>query len=79
MKRCLVISMLALLAVSGVAHGTTIVLEFVGHVNDTDRIFSGTLRVNSELQDQDPFSGYGYYSPLRPGHVPGGVRATWRT
>src|SRR5688572_17192583 len=70
MKRCRVISMVALLAVSGVAHGATIVLEFVGHVHDTDRIFSGTLRVNSELQDQDPFSaGYGYYAPMRPGHV----------
>jgi hypothetical protein len=68
-KRFFAVSMFALLTVSSVAHGATIVLEFVAHVDDTDRIFSGTLRVNSELRDQDPFSGYGFYGPLRPGHV----------
>jgi hypothetical protein len=85
MKRFVAISMFALLTVSGVAHSKTVmVMEFVGHVtaiipgDGQDPIaiapgssFSGIVRFDPELQDQDPFSDrFGEYGPpLRPGHV----------
>src|SRR5687768_10096039 len=82
MNRFLAVSMFALLAVSGVAHGTMIAVEFVGYVDHitgdeqnalaiTPRaIFSGIVRFNSELQDQNPIQDdVGEYAPLSPGHV----------
>ena len=81
-KRCLAISMFALLAVSGVAHGRTIIaFEFVAEVVRVGDglagqqfpiggTFSGIFRFDAELQDQDPFGDhFGEYEPLGPGHV----------
>ena len=82
MKRWLAISMFALLAVSGVAHGRTIIaFEFVAEVVRVGDglagqqfpiggVFSGIFRFDAELQDQDPFGDhFGEYEPLGPGHV----------
>jgi hypothetical protein len=78
MKRCLVISIFALLAVSGVAHGTTIAtFEFVGSLEDASfpldlpgSNFTGVFRYDLELNDQVPDSpSLGEYEPLGHGHV----------
>src|SRR5688572_18891922 len=79
MKRCLVISMFALLAVSGVAQGTSIAFEFLGSVNfippelaaqfPLNGIFTGVFGFNSELQDRNSRSDIGVYEPLGFGHL----------
>jgi hypothetical protein len=64
MKRCLALSMFALLVVSGVAHSRSIAFEFLGQVNfvppelagqfPTGGIFTGVFGFNSETEDGDP-------------------------
>ena len=75
MKRCVAISIFVLLAVSGVAHGSSITFEFVGQVVGevpfelggqfaAGDIFTGRYRFSSELNDQNPIgSDQGEYAP----------------
>jgi PEP-CTERM motif len=80
MKRCLAISILALLTMSGAAHGTSIAFHFHGQVNSvspellgqfaTRQIFAGVFGFNSETEDQSLSPDRGlYFDALGFGHV----------
>jgi len=82
MKCSLAISTVALLAVSGAAHGTSIAFQFRGTMNFTDPVlaeffpvpppthFSGVLGFNSETEDRSGSPNDGlYWDALGFGHV----------
>jgi len=79
MKCSLAISTVALLAVSGAAHGTSIAFQFRGTMNFTDPVlaeffpvpppthFSGVLGFNSETEDRSGSPNDGLTGDVRPG------------